>query len=640
MSRRQQQTTTEKARATIQKRGRNELWVGVAVCVFLAALVWVIFGQTLRHDFVNFDDGAYVYKNPQVSRRLTTEGIIWAFTHSHSSNWHPLTWISHMLDCQFYGLNPRGHHLTNVLLHSANAILLFLVLRQLTGSLWRSAFVATIFAIHPLRVESVAWVAERKDLLSGLFFILTIWAYVRYVSGPRSPGRYIVLLLLFAMGLMCKPMLVTMPFVLLLLDYWPLRRIGPATDSTGAKFRTPKEVILEKLPLLGVALGSCLATIFAQQTAMQPLTNISLPLRAGNAAMATVIYIRQMLWPANLAAFYPISFPDITPSRVVFSLLVLAAISIAVLLLRRRRYLVTGWFLYLVMLAPVIGIVQVGSQAHADRYTYLPEIGLALLLTWTIADLTARWPYRALLLGVPSVGIIVALTFAAHAQAFYWKDSQTLWSQALSRTADNVMAELNLGEALYRSGQTPLALSHFDRAIQIDPTQASVYSSMGAALLDLGRARESLASLEKAIALDPKNSDAHYNLGNTFLQLGRSKDAVVHYERALELGPNDIETMNNLAWVLATSPDALVRDGTKAVQLAERAESLTNNASPIITATLAAAYAEAGRFPDAVTTAQRAIQLAQTEGNDARAASIRTQLSAYQSGLAFRDRRF
>jgi tetratricopeptide (TPR) repeat protein len=292
------------------------------------------------------------------------------------------------------------------------------------------------------------------------------------------------------------------------------------------------------------------------------------------------------------------------------------------------------------MLAPVIGVLQVGSQAHADRYTYLPEIGLVLLVTWIVADLSTRWPYRRLVVSVASVAIVAVLAFSAHTQASFWKDSETLWTQALSRTSDNLMAELNLGEAVYKLGRSSEAIAHFERALQIDPNQASAYSSLGAALLESGRPKESLANLQKAIELDPKSSDAHYNLGNTFLQMGRGTDAVAHYKRALELAPDDIETMNNLAWTLATSPDALVRDGTKAVQVAERADTLTNNASPIISATLAAAYAEAGRFPDAVRTAQRAIQLALNEGNKSRADSIRTQLSAYESTRAFRDRRF
>jgi tetratricopeptide (TPR) repeat protein len=435
-------------------------------------------------------------------------------------------------------------------------------------------------------------------------------------------------------------MLVTLPFVLLLLDYWPLRRIGPETDSAGKKFRVPREVVLEKLPLLGLAAASCVATIFAQQTAIQPLTNIPFPPRLGNAAMSCATYIRQMFWPSDLVAFYPLAFFDITASRVLLSLAVLTAISLVVFLLRRRRYLLTGWFFYLIMLAPVIGILQVGSQAHADRYTYLPEIGLALLVTWTVADLSARWRYRGLLLSVSSLAIVAALTFAARTQAFYWKDSETLWIRALSRTVDNLMAELNLGEALYKSGRTPEALSHFDRALQIDPSQAWVCSSMGAALLEIGRPNESLASLQKAIELEPKFSDAHYNLGNTFLALGRAQEAVAQYKQALDLMPDDTEAMNNLAWVLATSPDALARDGEKAVQVAERADVLTNNASPIISATLAAAYAEAGRFPDAIKKAQSAIQLALNEGNNSRAGSIRNQLAAYESGQAFRDRRF
>ncbi len=640
MSRRQKRKATDRATVTNPGRNLNERWVVVGVCVFLAAVVWLIFGQTLRHDFVNFDDGAYVYKNPQVSRGVTAEGIIWAFTHSHSSNWHPLTWISHMLDCQFYGLNPGGHHLTNVLLHTGNAILLFLVLRLLTASLWRSAFVAAVFAIHPLRVESVAWVAERKDLLSGLFFILTIWAYIRYVRGPRSPARYVLILLFFAIGLMCKPMLVTVPAVLLLLDYWPFRRIGAQSDSATKSFRVPLEVVLEKLPLLGVAAASSVATVVAQQSALQPLANISLPLRAGNAAIACVVYLRQLFWPTDLAAFYPLDFRDITAPRVLLSLLFLVAISTLVFFLRRRRYLVTGWVWYLVMLAPVIGILQVGGQAHADRYTYLPEIGLTLLLTWAAADLSAHWPLRHPLLSVLSLTIIVALTFFARIQAGFWKNSETLWTEALSRTSDNFMAESNLGEALYASGKAQEAVAHLERARQIDPTEASVYSSLGAAFLDIGRVKESLTILEKAIELNSKNNDAHYNLANTLLQMGRANDAVVHYKHALELSPDDTQTMNNLAWTLATSPDALVRDGFRAVQIAERADTLTNNASPIISATLAAAYAEAARFPEAVRTAQRAIQLALNEGNESRAASIRNQLSAYESGKPFRDRRF
>ena len=607
------------------------------VCLFLAAITWIVFGQTLRHQFVNLDDGAYVFKNAQVARGLTFEGIVWAFTQVHADNWHPLTWISHMLDCQLYGLSPGGHHFTNVLLHTVTAILLFLVLRQMTGSFWRSAFVAAVFAIHPLRVESVAWVAERKDVLSGLFFMLTVWAYVRYVR-EQSPARYGLVLLLFALGLMSKPMLVTLPLVLLLLDYWPLNRMALGGDSGNKQFPISR-LILEKLPLFGLVAASCALTLFAQKVALQPLEIISIQVRTGNALISCVAYIGQMFWPSGLAAFYPFAIQDVVASKVLLSLTVLILISTVVFLLRRRRYLVTGWLWYLIMLGPVIGILQVGSQARADRYTYLPQIGLSILVTWAAVDLCARWRHRRLFLGVLSTIILVASIFAARTQASYWKDSESLWRLARSRTTDNQMAELNLGEALYKLGRTAEAIGHFERALEINPNQASVHSSLGVALLELGQARRSLIHLQKAIEIHPRSSDAHYNLGNAFLHIGRASEALAHYQKALEITPDDTETLNNMAWILATWPEALTRDGTKAVELAERADSLTRGASPVISATLGAAYAEAGRFEDATKAAQRALQLALAEGNDARAASIREQIEYYQAGAAFRDRR-
>jgi Flp pilus assembly protein TadD len=631
MSRRPKRKVSETKAATANSADRNNRWILFGVCIFLAGIVWLVFGQTVHHQFINLDDPPYIYKNPQVARGFTGEGIIWAFTRSHSWNWHPLTWLSHMLDCQFYGLNPGGHHLTNVLLHAANAILLFLVIRQMTGSLWRSAFVAALFAIHPLRVESVAWVSERKDLLSGMFFLLSIWAYARYVRNPRPRGAYGLLLVFFILGLMCKPMLVTLPAVLLLLDYWPLERMSSANL---------RKLVLEKLPLVGLAVASCVATIAAQQNALQPLASVSLPFRAGNAAIACATYLRQLWWPSDLAVFYPLAVRDITISRVFLSLALLIAISAVVFVLRRRRYFVTGWLWYLIMLGPVIGIVQVGSQAHADRYTYLPQIGLALIVTWGAVDLCARWRHHRAFLAALSLIVLAALSFAARLQASAWKDSETLWTQALSRTSDNLMAELNLGEGVYQSGKTSEAITHFERALLIDSNQAPVHSSLGVALLETGRVQESLSHLETAVTLDPNNADAHYNLGNTLLQMGRASEAVAQYKRTLELNPDDTEAMNNMAWILATCPETLFRNGTKAIALAERADALTSKASPVISATLAAAYAESGRFVDAVKTAQRALQLALNEGNNARAESIQSQIATYESGAAFRDRRF
>ena len=542
----------------------------------------------------------------------------------------------------------------------------FCVLRQMTGFLWRSAFVAAVFAIHPLRVESVAWVAERKDVLSGLFFMLILGAYVALRAATVAWAVCALLLLLFALGLMCKPMLVTVPFVLLLLDYWPL-------DRSGKKFPITRSLIIEKLPLLAMAGASCVATLFAQEAALRPLADFPLLVKLGNASLSYVAYIRQMFWPSDLAAYYPFAIKDVVLSKVLLALILLTGISVAVFVLRRHRYLVTGWLWYLIMLGPVIGILQVGNQARADRYTYLPQIGLYLLLTWGAADFCARWPQRRLLLGSLASVVLVALALTARTQAAYWKDSQSLWSYTIARTSDNAMAELNLGEAVYKQGKLEEAITHFRRALQfqpneatingslgvallntgqrdkamahlrasleINPNQAPIHSTLGVALLEAGQAEESLAHLRTAVAIAPDDGDAHYNMGNTLRQMGRAREAVIEYDSALRINPDDTEALNNIAWTLATSRDALTRDGTKAVQLAERADALTHSGSPVISATLAAAYAEAGRFGEAVKAAQRALQLATEQGQVARANSIRGQIELYQSGQPFREDR-
>src|ERR1017187_2020026 len=498
------------------------------VCIFLAAIIWVVFGQTLGHEFVNYDDDFYVYENPAVTRGLTLQGIIWAFTHVHCSNWHPLTWVSHMLDWQFYGLSPGGHHLTNILLHTATAILLFLILRQMTGALWRSAFVAAVFAIHPLRVESVAWVAERKDVLSGLFFMLTIGAYARYVQkqskvegressaetipaldslARRSEAKmarlwtldYCLVVLFFALGLMCKPMLVTLPLVLVLLDYWPLRRVaGGGWRVTGEKNGKPSTLncppntpardqlaihrsssefgaqlstlLLEKLPLLGLAVASCAVTIFAHTKSILPFENMSLSLRVGNASISCVAYLGQMFWPSGLAVLYPFTAEGVGVSEVVLSLVLLAGISTGVFILRRRRpCFLTGWLWYLIMLAPVIGIVQVGAQARADRYTYLPQIGFFFLLSRAAADLCAGWRHRRVVLGGGSTIIPMALIFCARAQTAYWRNSESLWTHTLACTSDNFIGHNNLGIALFKTGNVDEAMVHYQKALEIKP---------------------------------------------------------------------------------------------------------------------------------------------------------------------------
>jgi tetratricopeptide (TPR) repeat protein len=565
---------------------------------------------------------------------VTVEGIAWAFTQTHAANWHPVTWISHMLDCQFYGLNPRGHHLTNVLLHIATTILLFLVLRQMTGSLWRSAFVAAVFAIHPLRVESVAWVAERKDVLSGLFFMLTVWAYVRYVR-ERSPVRYGLMLLLFALGLMSKPILVTLPFVLLLLDYWPLNRFDVVRNRSENFFQISRRVILEKLPLVALAAASGAATILAQKGSLQTFVGIPLSLRVGNAFASYAAYLRQMFWPVDLAVLYPFTDRNIAVwGAVSFALLI--GISAGVFFLRSRRYLVTGWLWYLVMLGPVIGIIQVGNQARADRYTYLPQIGLYLLATWLAADLCAGWRHRRLFLGTLALVILGPLAFAARTQASYWQNSQSLWTRAVACTSDNAIAHTNLAEAFFQKGRMDEAVEHAQKALQIDPNQAVAHAALGLAFLQKRRLDEAISHLQKALEIMP-NAAAHTNLGVALMQTGRIDEALAHYRKAVELNPEAVDAQSNMAWALATWPEDRIRDGKKAVELAERADFLTEGQNVRVNITLAASYAEAGRFADAVKTAQRALQLALAQGNTARVDSIRAQIELYQSGSLFRD---
>ena len=624
----------------------NDLWWLIGVCVFLALAVWIIYGQTLDHQFVNYDDEDYVTMNAQVSRGLTLEGIVWAFTHVHSANWHPLTWISHMVDCQLYGLNPGGHHFTNLFLHAVNAILLFFLLRQMTGgpsrtgSFWRSAVVAALFAIHPLRVESVAWVSERKDVLSGLFFLLTLMAYVRYTRAPDRT-RYLLVLVFGACGLMSKPMLVSLPLVLLLLDYWPLQRLPTLSLISAENRKILGRLVLEKWPLFLFVIASSVITIMAQRGSMQPIWRIGPGARLANAAISYVDYIRQMFWPKDLAVMYPWYAARLQPSRIALAALLLAIICVAVFLLRRRRYLITGWLWYLIMLLPVIGILHVGNQSSADRYTYLPLIGLFVAVTWGVAALTANLLYRRVLFSSLALLAFAALTFSARIQAAYWRDGETLWSHAVAATTQNIIAEGNLGDALYRhKGKPKEAWVHYENSLRINRHQPELLSSVGVFYLESGQVDAARAHFEEALELAPNFADAHYNLGNLYLQIGEAQQALIHYQRALETKPDDIQALNNRAWILATWPNSSIRNGPKAVELAERADSLASGKNQVVAATLAAAYAETGRFPEAIRAAERAMRLAASEGKDARAFSIREQLETYKSGRAFQDNRF
>jgi protein O-mannosyl-transferase len=561
----------------IEARQSREQVTVVGVCTMLVVLVWVAFGQAIHYGFVNFDDDVYVYKNGHVTGGVTTAGAQWAFTHVHSSNWHPITWLSHMLDCQFYGLNAGGHHFTNILIHAITCVLLFLLLYRVTGFLWRSAFVAAIFAIHPLRVESVAWVAERKDVLSGLFFVLTIAAYVWYARRAWSLGRYFVVVLLFSLALMSKPMVVTLPFVLVLLDYWPLNRFKVSENHT-----IPRRCIFDKIPLLALSAAVCAATILAQHEAVSPLP---LSLRLSNAAVSSLVYLRQLFFPTGLVVLYPFPEHGLPRPEIFLACGLLVAISVTVFLARRKYpWALFGWLWYLGMLVPVIGILQVGAQAHADRYTYLPQIGLCIALTWSVAEVAARWRPSRIALGSVSVAVVIVLAVCAHKQTAYWQNSRTLWTRAVALTSDNVVAQNNLGNALLDEGKLDEALTHLKAARRIKPDDAKTAFNLGNALIQKGELTEGMANLSAALRLRPDYAEAHINLGSAFLKTSKVDDAAEQFERALQLEPGQPSAWNDLGYArlqqgaaekaTACFQKALELDPTQAVTLDNLANAL------------------------------------------------------------------
>lgn len=595
-------------------------WNAPLVCLTLAAIVFAVFGQTLTHDFVDFDDNEYVFGNDMVRQGLTLAGVKWAFTTSHAMNWHPLTWLSHMADCQIYGLNPAGHHLTNVLLHCATVILLFLVLRDMTGAFWRSAAVAAIFAIHPLRVESVAWVSERKDVLSGAFFMLTLMAYVRFVRQAWSWGLYGLVLLLFALGLMAKPMLVSLPCVLLLLDFWPLRRAESIL-----------KLLMEKIPLFALSALSCAATVWAEHRAMIPVAKYPLPLRVANAVESCAIYFQQWVWPSSLTVLYPY------PSAIVFwkaavACLFVFGLSLVVWMLRRKQpWLLAGWSWYLVMLLPVLGIVQVGSQAHADRYTYLPSVGLLLAGTWAVAE----WKLKPDTWGALVALLLTSLIVCSWKQVSYWRNSGTLWDRALDIYPDNALAHSNFAATLMRAGRVEDAIVHYRKTLALRPDSIDTRFLLARALLQNGNLDEAIQYFNETLKQAPNSPEIYSCLGNAWSRKGNEGQAIVDFQNALHLKPDDPGTENSLAWLLATGPDPALRDGPKAVELAQKANAAYAGKNPFVLRTLAAAYARAGKFEDAKRTIGKAIGIVTAANRQDLAAQFTVDLTRYEASQPF-----
>jgi len=518
---------------------RNNLYA-LAVCVLIAAATAAVYGRILNHEFVNYDDDVYVYENRQVRDGLTPEGVAWAFTTGRAGNWHPLTWLSHMLDIELFGLNPGGHHFTSVLIHTMNSLLLFLALKLMTGALWRSAVVAAFFALHPLHVESVAWVSERKDVLSAFFWMSTMWAYYFYSKRP-SIRTYLPVILLYALGLMSKPMLVTLPFVLLLMDYWPLKRAGFGAPDGGRQRKVPASRLLtEKAPLFLLSVVSSAVTFIVQRRggAVGSLETYTFGSRIANALVSYVRYLAKTVWPSNLVFFYPHPGGSIPLWQPLASFALTAAVTALVLRERRRRpYLTVGWFWFLGTLVPVIGLVQVGSQAMADRYMYIPVIGLLIMGVWGVHGITGMKRNLKTAAAAATVVLLSAASLKSWKQAGIWRDSATLYEYALGVDDGNYVAHVNLGIVLDLRGRSREAARHYLRAIRMQPENPTAYYNMGKALMKLGKLSEAFEYYEKALELKPDYAEAHNNLGILLASRGEKEKAIEHYVAALRLNP-------------------------------------------------------------------------------------------------------
>ena len=608
------------------------------MAVLLVLVTITLYWPATSHDFVNYDDDMYVKDNTHVTSGLTLENARWAFRTDYAGNWHPVTWLSHMLDCQIFGLNPWGHHLTGVLLHALNAGLVFMWLRLMTGATWRSLLVAALFALHPLRVESVAWVSERKDVLSGCFGLLALIAYARYAQGRRQNAEcrmqkpatptahhapritfppstfYLLSLFFFALGLMSKPMLVTWPLVMLLLDYWPLRRMQNAAASTThhvSRFTfhvsrtTLLPLLFEKIPFFILVALMSVVTLVAQQHGGAVMGAKSLPVdaRVGNALISYGRYLGKLFWPADLAIYYP--HPGQWPlGKVVLAGGLILGISLLLFVTRRRTpVLLVGWLWFLATLIPVIGLVQVGGQAMADRYTYLPSLGVLILSVWGACELTRGWRHQVLVLLVAGGGASLLCLALTRQQLGYWQNNETLFRQALEVTENNQIAHKSLGDALDKKGQTDEAIGHFQEAIRLKPGYADAHNNLGNTLLKKGQADEAIGRFQEAIRLKPGYANAYNNLGNALLKKGQPGEAIRQYQEAIRLEPADANTHYNLgnAFLKNGQPDEAIRQYQEAIRL--------KRDSPAACYNLGIVFGMKGQPDEAIRQFQEAIRL-------------------------------
>jgi len=529
----------------------------VIVYVLLACLTSAIYLQVINHDFINFDDDIYITSNKYVTGGITAENLGWSLTSIYAANWHPITWLSHMADVQLYGMNPGGHHLTNIIIHLISTLLLLIFFFRLTGAIWQSAFVAAIFALHPTHVESVAWVAERKDLLSALFYFSTLLIYAEFAT-KRTPILYFLALFSFMLGLMSKPMLVSLPFVMLLIDFWPLDRFGDERLKDKQISFVAKLILLvkEKIPFFACALISGIITIYAQNQwgAINTLYEAPLGLRLSNAIVAYVKYIGKALWPHDLSVYYPL--PTYIPTWHIIGSLVILLLLSAISFKSRHRYpfLLTGWFWFLVTLVPVIGLIQVGSQSIADRYTYISMIGLSIMIAWGISCLMEGLRYRRLILCSLTGMAVIGSAALTYRQLSYWQDSISLYRHAIQvtdgATGGSTFIHANLGLALYDKGDLDGAIQEYEEALSIYPNYANALNNLGLALYGKGDIDGAIQSYEEALLVNPNHVNAHNNLGIALADTGNMEKAIQEYQKALSIDMNNANAHFNLAHAL------------------------------------------------------------------------------------------
>lgn len=685
-------------------RQRNLIVSSLLLIIALAS-----FWPVGRLGFILLDDSDYIYNNPQVQTGFSLDHVRWAFTAAHSSNWHPLTWMSHMLDCQWFGLNPSGHHWVNLGFHTANALLLFLLLQAMTGARWRSFLVAALFACHPMHVESVAWISERKDVLSGFFALLTLLAYCHYCR-QKSTGRYLVMLVLFALGLMTKPMLVTLPAVMLILDFWPLNRwqtqaSSPSNSDLAQFLKTGRALLIEKIPFFLLSLTSCVITIWAQRTGNSVISLNQIPWgdRLLHATVSYAIYLEKMFWPKSLAIFYP--YTPTEPGELICQILLLVLVSVICIRLRRTRpYLLAGWAWFVITLLPVIGLMQVGMQSMADRYVYLPSIGLFIGVVWGLAGLANRSNlWRAGVVGGAATLIVICILDTRH-QLHHWRNNITLFTHAVEVTPQNNFVgyfflgnaygeagdlesaansfssalaiapgfkegRIKLGYALLLQKKYPEAETQFRELLRVFPQNPYAHESLGHALAGQGQYDEAQTEYQTSVQSNPNDArlgkfvalnrqklmastalanlremiatnataEVHIQTATMLAILGNYRAAVEHYNQALVLKPDAPDALNNLAWLLATCPEAGIRDGARAVQLAQKACEITQYKETVFIGTLGAAYARDGRFDDAVATAQRACAIAGQAGETGLLKSNQELMKLYREHKSYSE---